>query len=275
MPARRRRASSERPDLVLVTYNSEPDLARQAPATLREAFHEVISVDNGSADRSVGLARDQGFATLCLEGNRGYAAAVNAGIRRSSAPYVAIMNPDVVVDSPAAVARLLAHLDDPAVGLVAPALVLPDGARQDSARRVPAPLELVARRVSGAQHGRIDARLARPVDWVVGAFMCMRREAFDAVGGFDDRYRFYFEDVDFCVRLWSAGYKVVYDPTVVLRHEHGAGSRKTFFGWAMRQHMRSAARFYRKHPALATQAGRRAASRRWVRDTSELRVEVG
>jgi N-acetylglucosaminyl-diphospho-decaprenol L-rhamnosyltransferase len=92
--------------------------------------------------------------------------------------------------------------------------------------------------------------------------MFVRREALDAVRGFDARCRFYFEDVDLCVRLWAAQWSIVYDPTVVLRHEHGAGSRKTLLGWAMRQHMRGAAKFYRRYPRLVTAAGRRAARRR-------------
>jgi GT2 family glycosyltransferase len=241
-----------KPDAVFVTYNSESHLARQVPSMLREAFGAVISVDNGSADRSVELADRAGFETMRLEGNRGYAVAVNAGVRRSGSDHVMVMNPDVVIDSPARVPDLLVHFDDPRVGLVAPALLLPTGNRQDSARHFPHPWELVWRRLTGAQHGRVDTDAPGLVDWVVGACVCIRRAAFDAVGGFDERYRFYFEDVDFCLRLWAGGWKVVYDPTVLIRHEHGAASRRTLLGWPMRQHICSAARFYRTYPAFAS-----------------------
>ena len=250
-----------KPAGVFVTYNSERHLQRLVPGVLQTAFDEVIAVDNGSTDRSVDLARDAGFRTRRLHGNPGYAAAVNVGVRESRAEHVVVMNPDVVIDAPRDVSRLLAHFDDPAVGVVAPALVLPTGARQDSARDVPVPWQLVARRVFGGQHGRVDAEKPCVVDWVVGACLGIRRSAFEALGGFDERYRFYFEDVDFCVRLWRAGWKVVYDPTVVVRHEHGAGSRRTFLGWPMRQHIRGAARFYRRHPAFATLTGPRGPSR--------------
>ncbi len=253
---------ASRPAGVFVTYNSERHLERLFPGVLRTAFDEVIAVDNGSSDRSVDVARDAGFRTRRLHGNPGYAAAVNVGVRESHAEHVVVMNPDVVIDAPRVVDRLLVHFEDPSVGVVAPALLLPTGARQDSARDVPAPWQLVARRMFGGQQGRVDAEKPCVVDWVVGACLCIRRSAFEALGGFDERYRFYFEDVDFCVRLWRAGWKVVYDPTVVVRHEHGAGSRKTFLGWPMRQHIRGAARFYRRHPAFATLTGPRSAPRR-------------
>ena len=253
-----------RPDVVLVTYNSERDLERQvAGRVLDRLCRDVIVVDNGSDDRSLELANDAGFRTRCLRDNPGYAAAANIGVDMSDSGIVTIMNPDVVLESAGAVERLLRHFADPRVGLVAPALRLPSGEIQDSARSVPSPHELVARRVAGSDLGRVDAREPTEVDWVVGACMFIRREALDAVRGFDARYRFYFEDVDLCVRLWAAQWSVVYDPTVVLRHEHGAGSRRTVLGWAMRQHVRSAVQFYRRYPRLLTAAGRRAARRRW------------
>jgi N-acetylglucosaminyl-diphospho-decaprenol L-rhamnosyltransferase len=253
-----------RPDVVLVTYNSERDLERQVAArALDRVSRDVIVVDNGSNDRSLKVANDAGFRTRRLDDNPGYAAAANAGADMSDADIVTIMNPDVVLESRDAVERLLQHFADPRVGLVAPALRLPSGEIQDSARSVPSPRDLVARRVTGSDVGRVDADGPTVVDWVVGACMFIRREALGSIRGFDAGYRFYFEDVDLCVRLWAARWSIVYDPTVVLRHEHGAGSRRTLLGWAMRQHVRSAARFYRRYPQLLTAAGRRAARQRW------------
>lgn len=236
---------------MFVAYNSEEDLARQEPERLRRAFRSILVIDNGSTDRSVEVATEAGFDVVRIPANPGYAAAVNVGVRLSASEHVVVMNPDVVIDSPAAVSTLLTHFDDPRVGVVAPGLRLPSGALQDSARRIPHPLELVSRRLFGAQHGRIDVDAPATVDWVVGACVCIRRAAFDTVAGFDERYRLYFEDVDLCVRMWASGWSVVYDPTVVVRHEHGAASRSTLFGWPMRQHIRSAARFYRAYPAFA------------------------
>jgi N-acetylglucosaminyl-diphospho-decaprenol L-rhamnosyltransferase len=77
--------------------------------------------------------------------------------------------------------------------------------------------------------------------------MVVTREAFNAIGGFDERYFLYFEDVDFGVRLREAGYTIVYDPSVRVLHEHGAASQQELSHWATRQHIRSACTFYSRH----------------------------
>jgi N-acetylglucosaminyl-diphospho-decaprenol L-rhamnosyltransferase len=90
--------------------------------------------------------------------------------------------------------------------------------------------------------GAVDA------GWVVGAAMIIRRTSFQLVGGFDNRYLVYFEDVDLCVRMRRAGYSVRFDPGVVLAHQHAASSRQSMRNWTTRQHMRSALLFYRRFP---------------------------
>jgi GT2 family glycosyltransferase len=146
------------------------------------------------------------------------------------------------------------HFDDEAVSMVSPALRLPSGDIQDSARVIPLPLDLAMRRWAGqATSGAL--RPTRPVDvpWVVGAFMMLRREAFEDVDGFYPGFRMYFEDVDLCVSMRAHGWKVRHDPSVVFLHAHRAASRKQLLSWSARQHVRSAAIFYRRHPrALVT-----------------------
>jgi GT2 family glycosyltransferase len=178
-------------------------------------------------------------------------------VRCSRGPVVAVLNPDILVGHDDVVTRLLRHFADESVGVVAPRLVLPNGHPQDSARQVPNPAQLLRRRLTGRESGGVNATRPVDVDWVVAAFTLIRREAFDDVGGFDPRYRLYFEDVDLCVRMWSAGWRVRYDPTVSVRHEHRAASKKSLIGWPMRQHARSAALFYRRHPDLLLASGRR------------------
>jgi N-acetylglucosaminyl-diphospho-decaprenol L-rhamnosyltransferase len=146
------------------------------------------------------------------------------------------------------VERLERHLADPTVGAVAPALVLPSGDLQDSARWVPTPADLLLRRFTGRQPDMV--RSAEPVDveWVVAACLVIRRSAFEEIGGFNERFFLYFEDVDLSVRLRATGYRVRYDPTVKASHEHRAASRSSLASPATRQHFRSACRFYFGHP---------------------------
>ena len=121
--------------------------------------------------------------------------------------------------------RLEEALEDDEVGAVAPALVLPDGTLQDSARWVPTPVDLVVRRVSRADRGAVRVTYPVDVEWATAACLVVRRSAFDQIGGFDESYFLYFEDVDLCVRLRAAGFRVRYDPTVRVLHEYRAASR--------------------------------------------------
>lgn len=90
--------------------------------------------------------------------------------------------------------------------------------------------------------------------WVVGAFFLVRRAAWDAIGGLDENYALYFEDVDLCWRLRQAGWRTRLDRDVHVEHKHGAASRKSLLGRAARLHVASAARFYRTNPRFILSA---------------------
>jgi GT2 family glycosyltransferase len=237
-------------DAVVITHNSAADLEGLLgcePA--RRAFDRIIVVDNDSTDGTVDLARgEDDVETLERGSNDGFAAAANAGAELTRGPDFCVLNPDIHLRAERDVDLLRANLGAPQVGLVAPALELPDGTIQDSARRVPTPFELVWRRVANTDRGAIRTESPANVPWVVGAFMLIRRSAFDAIGGFDTGYHLYFEDVDFCVRMRSAGWAVRLEPRIVADHRHRAASRRSYTGWANRQHVRSAARFFARHP---------------------------
>jgi N-acetylglucosaminyl-diphospho-decaprenol L-rhamnosyltransferase len=245
-------------DAVVVTYNSAKDLNELVQcASCTGAFNRLIVVDNASTDDSVAIARSAGADVIERANNDGMSAAVNEGFRHARSDLVALLNPDVLLEDPTVVTRLAeAFEEDSSLGVAAPALKLPHGLLQDSARTVPTPSQLVHRRLAGSRIGEVVAGTATDVEWVVGAFMVIRRTAFEDVGGFDEGYRLYFEDVDFCVRLWSAGWRVRIDPSLVARHEHQAFSRRSLTSWATRQHVRSAARFYARHPDLLLSTGR-------------------
>jgi GT2 family glycosyltransferase len=167
-------------------------------------------------------------------------------VRHLRGDFFVAMNPDIRFFGDDVVPRLAHHFMHRQVGLVAPALELPDGRTQDSARRTPTPMNLLFRRWIGQERGWI--RRGGDVEWIVGAFWMIRRAAWEAVGGCDERYFLYFEDVDLCHRLRGAGWTVRYDPTVRIEHAFQAASRRDLRSWAARQHLRSAARFFADHP---------------------------
>ena len=234
-------------DAVVVSHNNGSDIATLlASEPVREAFDRVIVVDNGSSDETPDLARDLG-AVVLRRNNRGFAAAVNVGAAAVHGTAFAVLNPDVGFPDAEVAERLARHLESPAVGMAAPALELPSGVMQDSAREVPSPVDLYRRRFRRQRPDEVRSERPVAVAWVVAACMVISREAFEAVRGFDERYFLYFEDVDFAVRLHRAGYAVVYDPTVRVLHAHAAASNGSVVSWATRQHIRSAATFYSRH----------------------------
>jgi N-acetylglucosaminyl-diphospho-decaprenol L-rhamnosyltransferase len=216
-----------------------------ANGALMGSFRRVIVVDNESSDGTAQLAHGAG-ATVVRRERAGYGAAINTGAKLAVGDYLTVLNPDIRFFGEDVVPRLMAHFDDPSVGLVAPALQLLDGRLQDSARRTPTPLNLAVRRRLDRDNGAV--RQAGDVDWVVGACFIVRRDLWDAIGGFDESYFLYFDDVDLCTRVRRAGWRVRFDPTVVVQHAWQGASRKSLTAPATRHHITSAARFFARNP---------------------------
>lgn len=187
---------------------------------------QVVVVDNASSDDTVALVRRlfREAEVVELPENAGYAGALCAGERRAEPgrPLLAL-NVDTVGASDA-VARLLDVLDArPAVGVVAPRLENPDGSLQPSIQRFPSVGRFALQALRLEQLGRSppDHARAQDVDWATGAALLVRREAWDAVGGFDPAYRFYVEEIDFQRRVRDAGWQVAYEPAAVVVHHGG------------------------------------------------------
>lgn len=223
---------------VIVNYNTREDL-RRCLRTLEENLGRlpVVVVDNGSTDGSPEMVREEFPWVRLVEnpGNPGYASACNAGIRATDRPYVFVLNSDVEFVE-GGIEVLLDYLDDhPGVGVLGPMVLNTDGTRQMSCRRFPSMLENVVHGFLGEiwpdnpltssyQMKDLGGSEPREVDWVSGAAMLLRREAVGKVGGFDEAYFMYVEDVDLCWRLRRAGYRVVYHPGFRLVHHIGRTS---------------------------------------------------
>jgi N-acetylglucosaminyl-diphospho-decaprenol L-rhamnosyltransferase len=190
----------------------------------------------------------------------GFAANHNQAFGHCTQPFFCVANPDIRLPADP-FPGLLAHMQDPRVGLVAPLVLSPAGGIEDSARRFPTPANLL-RKALGGSDGRYDlsqqdASQPLQVDWVAGMFQLFRAEAFRDVGGFDDKFHLYYEDVDICARLWKAGWKVVLSPDVNVIHAAQRASRRRprYMAW----HVSSMARYFTKHlgrpPRPVTDAG--------------------
>lgn len=228
--------------IVTVAFRSNPVLGGfldSVPGASAERV-PVVVVDNApGADDASALAAKAGAAHLPCPDNPGYGGAVNAGVRAlpPEVEWVLISNPDVVL-GPGVIDTLRATGEtDPAIGAVGPSVLNPDGSVYPSARAVPSlrtgvghalfvnlwqrnPWTLAYRRESDPSAERRDA------GWLSGSCLLVRRTAFDAIGGFDDGYFMYFEDVDLGFRLGRAGYRNIYQPAASVTHvgAHSTGS---------------------------------------------------
>jgi N-acetylglucosaminyl-diphospho-decaprenol L-rhamnosyltransferase len=158
---------------------------------------------------------------------KGFGANHNAAFQRCRTPYFCVVNPDVRLNMdpfPALLAALQSHGD---AGVAGPQVCDPDGRTEDSARRFPTASSLLRKLLSGTLGPDYPVdRGAQRVDWVAGMFMLFRSKAFRAVGGFDERFFLYYEDVDICRRMGALGYDAVYVPDVTVVHDARRESRR-------------------------------------------------
>ena len=200
---------------------------------------EVWVVDNASTDGSADVVGAEfPWARLIASAeNLGFGPAVNLVAERTSSPWLAVANADVEVTPQALLELLRAGHRHPQAGILAPRLLLPDGSLQHSVHRFPTlgytlafnllfALGLAARWPRLAERmlleGHWDGRHEGDVDWAVGAFLLVRRAAWETAGGFDAQMWMYAEDLDLAWRARRAGWSTWYVPGAVVRHHRSA-----------------------------------------------------
>jgi N-acetylglucosaminyl-diphospho-decaprenol L-rhamnosyltransferase len=229
--------------VAVVSWNTR-DLLSNCLRSLRPEVEagraSVWVVDNGSSDDSPQLVRREApwAQLIAVEENLGFGRAVDLVAQRTTSTWLAPANADVAL-TPGALPALLAAGDDPLTAAVAPRLLLPDGRTQHSVYSFPTlPFTLafnlgvhrLSRRLGDrlCLEGYWDPDRPRTVDWAIGAFLLVRRSAFEAGGGFDAAQWMYAEDLDLCWRLARAGYSIRYEPQAVVRHHGGAATSAAF-----------------------------------------------
>ena len=176
---------------------------------------------------------------------QGYGANHNASFRSCLTPFFCVLNPDILLrENP--FPALIRAMKDPSVGVCAPTILAPDGTQEDSHRQFPDFKSLLSKALGG-QNGKVPPGQGRSWErnsWLAGMFLFCRTDAFREIGGFDEKFFLYYEDVDLCDRLIRRGYKVRSVPSVSVIHDARRQSR-----WDLRYalwHLRSMARFLRK-----------------------------
>ena len=225
-----------------------------------EVSREVIVVDNASEDGTVAMVESEHPEVLLIanDENLGYAAANNQAIAKATGKDLLLMNPDIVVHDGALDALVDLLERRPEAGAVAPRLILPDGSVQASCRSFPTP-DVVLYEALGLSRlfprskvfGKYrmtwwDYDDERPVDQPMASALMLRGEALQQVGGLDEDFPIFFNDVDLCKRLYDAGYEIWYTPDASMDHVGGASTSQAPRRM-LRESYRSFVRFYSKH----------------------------
>jgi N-acetylglucosaminyl-diphospho-decaprenol L-rhamnosyltransferase len=245
--------------VIVAAHNADTYLERCLDAVVGQG-HEVIVVDNASTDRTAVLARESSPETrvVSLVENKGYGAALNAGLAIASRPYALLINADAWPRDGAVEALVDFARREPRIGVVGPRLVNVDGSLQPSVRGFPTPWRLateyfflrwLAPRTSllNAFYGAgFDHRTQRDAEFLVGAVLLVPRAVIDEVGVFDTAFFMFNEEVDFCYRVRQHGLRVVFFPGAEFVHVGGASTR---LQWSRmyREQLRSHLRFQAKH----------------------------
>lgn len=240
---------------ILVVSHNVRELLRRCLASTAE--HEVVVVDNASHDGTADMVRES-FPQVKLVDwgvNKGFATAVNEAARNASGDVFLLLNPDAELPSGAPrrmLSALGSHTDAVAMGF---RQVDAQGHFQLAMGLTPTLLVELGRKLIQNRLDRGDVVLgnlldrmsnAGPVAWVAGSALLVRRSAFESIGGLDERFFLYFEDIDFCLRLTRTGGHVYYDPFITVVHHRGQSARTDQMA-AARAYRESQLYFWEKH----------------------------
>lgn len=223
---------------------------------------EVIVVDSASADGSVGMVQTE-FPWVRLipcDENVGFPRGNNIGLAEARGHYLLLLNPDTIVQDDALMILrdyLTAHPD---VGALGPMLLNPDGSVQSSRRRFPTPATgfFESTWLEGAAPGVLHRYYAldlpddttADVDWLTGACIMVPRAVYEQIGGLDEGYYMYSEELDWCRRIKTAGWRVVYHPVARIVHHVGKSSEQAVTARHI-NFQRAKLRYYRKYHGRA------------------------
>ena len=238
---------------MVIVHEPVPGLERCLHA-IRPQVDPLIVISN----LGVELPVPEGARLIRNDRPVGYAANANRGIAETDSEFVVVANPDTEAD-PGAVASLLGFAEfKPRLGIAGPELRHPDGSINPSRRRFPTVSGTIVRRTplrrafrhTQERHYGLDEQPTDPVqaDWLLGAFLFLRRRMLDELGGLDEGYRLYGEDIDLAYRASKAGWERWYVPAAKVAHAHQAVTDRKLLTRRTLWHWRGILRFIRKHP---------------------------
>jgi hypothetical protein len=260
---------------IIVNHYRTPEVLRNCLNSVKEDLKEadfeweLIVTDSATIEKTAEMMAEE-FADVrffAAEENIGFGKSINIALKEAKGEYLFIINADIVIDEKGAIRGMLGYMEQhPEIGMLGPKLWNINNTWQQSAFRFYTPLTVFYRRtfLGKTSFGKknLDYFLMKdvfknevtepiPVDWLMGSAMMVRSKDLEKVGGFDERYFMYFEDVDWARRFWENGLKVVYYPKVTMYHYHFQSSKKgsvlsSAFNKYARIHVQSAIKYFKK-----------------------------
>lgn len=241
LPVSEDNAKSASVSVIIVNYNSGDFLKRCVLSVLEgnEAPIQVIVVDNASNDDSIRSVSELPIEVIRLKSNVGFAKANNIGVRKADGKYVLLLNPDTYC-SPGAIDRMLELMEaSPEYAAAGCQLLLPDGGIDPPCKRaLPSITNAFFHLILGPVRRRKGTRILQgysevypnnegvyEVECISGAFMFIRTDVYNSLGGLDERFFMYGEDIDICYRMHRKGYKILYAGSIKVIHYRGQCSK--------------------------------------------------
>lgn len=260
---------------VLLTWNSEKYIARCLESLLadirgRGMSYEIFIVDNGSTDNTVSVLRmfqdryPDCINPICLNKNTGTTYSRNLALKQASGKYIVVMDSDVELIRKGTISDLIKLLEtNERFGLAAPRLLYPSGSLQKSTDIFPTVFTKIFRyfflKLIEKRENRLPQKIQPyQVDYAISAVWVIKKKAVETVGLLDENIFYSPEDVDYCLRLWKAGYKIIYEPRVPIIHHTQEISRGFKLNSATLNHIKGLTYYFRKHGYFLRRPVRRA-----------------
>lgn len=222
---------------VIIEYNSVDDVMRCVSSLTNNCHnlnYEVIISSNSQYDIEKQKSLVKSYPEIIWsfnEKNGGFAYGMNRGIEKSSGEFIITQNPDTMIINNKLVSAIDLFMSDTEIGIIGPQIVNKSGEVQDTCRPFVTPYIILKRYYYRKFKNRslilektLDYTKTQYVDWVIGAFMIIPKAVINTIGGFDEKYFMYIEDMDLCLRTWNSGFKVIYYPELMIEYE---GDRKS------------------------------------------------
>lgn len=249
--------------IIILTWNSQYYLKNCIESILDAAGnfrYEIIVIDNNSKDRTKKILRqlrsEHKIIFVQNEKNKGVAKGRNQGITLAKGKFIMFLDVDTIV-LPMAIEKLINYMNQNIqCGIAAPMLLSPDGRLRFSCQEFPTVLTKVFRRIplKSAKKFLAQSELHEwhhrdtiAIDWVIGACQMIRRSAINKVGTLDENFFYGAEDIDYCMRIWQAGFQVVYHPESVVIHYEQRVTKKQLLSKLSFHHLIGICYFFFKH----------------------------